>query len=314
MDILVEASYAAVFDHHPAIHKVLVLDKCHRSFVSGWPRLRAAFAIRKKNYAAVWNLHGGTTSLFFTAIAGAPTRIGQQKHRGSWLYTVRIPPSDQIWHRSALHTVEHQLTLLRWLGLAVPSEPRGRLYIHPMAKKIIRERLASIAVSDYIVVQPTATLKTKQWSPIKFAELGDRLKAKYGVPVIYTAGPHEIADLKKIQAAAAETHTYWADLKLQELFALIDGSLIFVGNDSGPTHAAAALGKPLVVIWGSSDFHAWHPWGCEYQVVSSQLPCMPCPGYKCKVFHLPKCILDISVSQVFEACERLLTRTGKFPR
>ena len=53
----------------------------------------------------------------------------------------------------------------------------------------------------------------------------------------------------------------------------------------------------------------WHPWETVYEAVRSDLPCIPCPGYTCKVFGKPKCILDTPVARVAEACERILSRT-----
>jgi len=91
------------------------------------------------------------------------------------------------------------------------------------------------------------------------------------------------------------------------LFVLIEQCRMFVGNDSGPMHAAAALGKSLVVIWGSSDYQVWHPWETEYAAVRMELPCMPCPGYSCASFDTPKCIGDIGVERVLAACESVMS-------
>jgi ADP-heptose:LPS heptosyltransferase len=111
--------------------------------------------------------------------------------------------------------------------------------------------------------------------------------------------------LKEIAQSAREQHTYWSDLPLADLFALIERCRFFVGCDSGPTHAAAALQKPIVVVWGSSNFQAWHPWGTTFEVVRSNLPCMPCPGYSCEAFGEPKCIRDIPVERVAAACKKI---------
>ncbi len=311
LDVLIEAPYAPVFNLHPAIHEVIALRARNLPSISGWTRLRAAAEIRKRHYAAALNLHGGTTSMFFMASARAQTRIGQRSHRWAWLYTARIPSSAEIWQRSPLHTVEHQLSLMRWLDLPIAAEACGFIHVDPEARRRIQDRLARAGIGDYILVQPTATLETKQWSAMKFAELGDQLFRRHAIPIIYTAAPHEVSDLQEVRKTAAGAHLYWSDLQLEDLFALIDGCCLFIGNDSGPTHAASALQKPVVVIWGSSDFQAWRPWRGDYEAVSSQLPCMPCPGYTCDAFGAPKCILEITVPQVIEACERLLSRTGK---
>ena len=311
LDVLVEASYAAVFQGHPHIHEVLTLKPRRANRAEGWSRFRAAVEIRKRRYPAVLNLHGGSTSMLLTALSGAGLKIGQKHHRGSCLYNAPIPPSDEIWRRPSVHTAEHQISLMRWLDLPIAAEIAGLIPVRGDARERVRERRHREGISDYFLIQPTATLATKQWSAAKFAALGDHLFKRHGGRIIYIAAPHEIQVLEKVRTQSEERHAYWSDLPLEDLFALIAECRLFIGNDSGPMHAAAALKKPLVVVWGSSDFEVWHPWNAAYEAVRSNLPCMPCPGYACAAFGEPRCILDITVEQVLEACERMLARTGK---
>ncbi len=310
LDVLVEASYAPVFAGHPAAHEILMLKRHASPVPEGWSRTRAALEIRRRHYPAVLNLHGGTTSLFFTLVSGARIRIGQQKYRQSWAYNVRIPAPPSVWKRDDLHTVEDQLTLLPWLGLPVRKTPRAILHVNEESRARMRERLASadIGSAGYLLIHPTATLPSKQWACRNFALLADLLSDRYSLPVVFTAGQLEDAVLVEISRHAKRGYLYWSDLSLEDLFALIEGCLLFIGNDSGPTHAAAALGRPLVVIWGSSDYRAWHPWGTEFESVRLDLPCMPCPGYECRAFGRPKCIEEIPVERVLQACDRFLGR------
>lgn len=310
LGVLIEVPYAAVFRGHPCVHEVLALRPHRAKTAQGWPRLRAVVEIRKRRYPAVLNLHGGSTSMLLTALSGAGLRIGQKRHRGSFLYNAAIPASGEIWRRRSVHTAEHQISLMRWLDLPMPAGIDGSVPVHADASERIRSRLRREGVSDYFLIQPAATLATKQWSSAKFAILGDRLSRRYGARIIYAAAPHEVRVLENVRAAAEGRHVYWNDLPLEDLFALIAACRLFVGNDSGPTHAAASLKKPLVVVWGSSDFEVWHPWNAAYEAVRSDLPCMPCPGYTCAAFGEPRCILDITVEQVLEACERMLLRTS----
>ena len=305
LDLLIEAPFAPVFLPHPSVSRTIVL-KSNR-----WgPRLSAVVGIRRRRYGAVLNLHGGTTSQFFTVSSGARLRIGQENHRRPWIYNARIPSSSVLWKRQDLHTVEHQLSLMRWLDIPVAAGIRCSLHVDDVPRESARGRLNGAGISGrYCVIQPTATLATKQWSAENFARIGDHLARRYSLSVIYTAGPAEAQVLLDIGKCAAERHYYWSDLPLDHLFALIEGCRLFVGNDSGPMHAAAALGKPVVAVWGSSNYRAWHPWQTEYEMVRSDLDCIPCPGYECKVYGAPKCILSVPVSSVVDACERLLTRT-----
>jgi ADP-heptose:LPS heptosyltransferase len=313
IDVLIEEPFAAVFLNQAAVHETLIVGARNRNAAAGWNRIRAISEIRRKNYPAVFNLHGGTTSLLFTAASGAPLRIGQKDHRNSWVYNAQVPSSSGIWKKDSLHTAEHQLSIMRWLGLPIPPASSYSLPVNEKAMQRTRERLGRAADSRYFVVQPTATLATKQWNTANFAHLGDLLWNQFRLPVIYTCAAHESAVLEQIRQRAEHEHIYISDLLLEELIALIAAGRLFIGNDSGPTHIAAALRKPIVVVWGSSNFQAWHPWETEYEAVRSDLPCIPCPGYKCKAFDRPKCILDIAVPTVFEACERMLKRTEWAP-
>jgi ADP-heptose:LPS heptosyltransferase len=311
IDILIEAPYAQVFANHPAIHEILAVKSRNFPEAGGWSRIRAANEIRKRRYPAAINLHGGATSKIFILCSRAKLRIGEADHRASWIYNVRIPSSSKIWGRSSLHTIEHQLSVMQWLALPLSTKLAGSLYVDPISRDRINNRLAKAGILKYILVQPTATLATKQWSAGNYAQLGDQLHERYGMSIIYTAGSNEMPVLQEIQKKAARPHFYWQDLPLGDLFALIESCCIFVGNDSGPTHAASALKKPVVVVWGSSNFQAWHPWGIEYEAVLSDLPCMPCPGYSCHAFDEPRCITGIGAPRVFEACERILKRIGE---
>jgi len=312
MDVLIESPYAPVFTDHPLVQETLVLKPKNRPGEPGWSRARAIAEIRRRRYSAVLNLHGGGTSMLLSMTSGAPIRIGQRSYRNSWAYNVRIPLSSAVWGRQKLHTVEHQLTLLRWLDIPFPEKPRVSLPLNPAAVERVADRMDRSGVSggEYVLIHPTATLFTKQWDEKRFSALADHLTRDYGLPVIFSSASPEEGILKKIGVEAGENHIYWSDLGLEDLFALIHGCRIFVGNDSGPTHAAAAFEKPIVVIWGSSDFSAWHPWNTRYELVRSDLPCMPCPGYTCSAFDQPRCILEITVDRVLEACHRMMAAPG----
>jgi predicted lipopolysaccharide heptosyltransferase III len=311
LDVLVEQPYAAVFAQHPAVDTLLTLRPSKVRTGPGLSRAAALWMIRRRRYPAVLDLHGGTTAQIFVFGSGAPIRIGQEQHRRAWVYNARVPPSSTIWGRDGLHTVEHQASVMRWLGLSLPPKLSCRINPGDAARTSVGSRLAQsgIRADRYLVIHPTATLRTKQWSAANFAEVADRLVRCYRMPVIITAGPSESQVLLDVGKHASETHFYWSDLTLAELFALIERCRLFVGNDSGPTHAAAALGRPVVAVWGSSNQRAWHPWGTEYELVGSDLPCMPCPGYTCAVYGEPRCITEVPVAGVLGACERVLART-----
>jgi ADP-heptose:LPS heptosyltransferase len=93
--------------------------------------------------------------------------------------------------------------------------------------------------------------------------------------------------------------------------ALVGGASLFVGNDTGPTHIAAALQKRCVAIFGTSDSAAWSPWKTEHRVVENKFPCERCPRGRCAGSRESLCIRTVTVEQVREACDALLA--GKAP-
>jgi ADP-heptose:LPS heptosyltransferase len=94
---------------------------------------------------------------------------------------------------------------------------------------------------------------------------------------------------------------------LPELAAFSSKAKLFVGNDSGVAHIAAAVQTPSVVVFGSSNRDHWRPWtDAPNEIVYESFACQPCPGYECEEFGDPKCILSVSAEKVFAAIDRVI--------
>jgi ADP-heptose:LPS heptosyltransferase len=156
----------------------------------------------------------------------------------------------------------------------------------------------------FILLHPAAAFDTKQWEIEKFCELA-RLLSQKGNRIVGTAGPGEHQYLELLQSEVPEILTL-GPLALEEFTALAARCCLYIGNDTGTTHIAAALNRPVLVIFGSSNSRVWYPWGTQFELIRSDLPCIPCPGYRCLHFDEPRCIRSISVPEVFEAARRLL--------
>jgi ADP-heptose:LPS heptosyltransferase len=102
---------------------------------------------------------------------------------------------------------------------------------------------------------------------------------------------------------------------LAQFAAALTGARLFVGNDSGPAHMAAALARPVVVIFGSSSSPIWGPWPRQdsnpaARVVQNPFACNPCPGDRCYQFAQPECILSVTFDQVKEAVQSVLAQVS----
>jgi len=101
--------------------------------------------------------------------------------------------------------------------------------------------------------------------------------------------------------------TTFTDLSLPEVAALAARARLFLGNDSGIAHIAAAVGTPSVVVFGSSNIAHWRPWStAPAEIVKEDMDCQPCHGYYCEKFAEPECIKRVTVERVMAAVDRVL--------
>ena len=303
VDILVEDWVAPLLDNHPHIDNVLVLERGGLM-----ARTRAARELRSAGYDVVYNLHGGTTATFLTRAIGARHRVGFKTYQYAQLHNHQAPSPLLLWGQQKTHSVEQQLALLGWTGVPVTDRPRTQLGVSPEAAQAIDDRLAAAGLSDrkFALIHPAAACATKQWATENFARVVEFL-AERGYASIAIAAPHENAILENLSSEASVGIVTF-DLSLPEVTALASRSHVFVGNDSGIAHIAAAVGTPSVVIFGSSNIAHWRPWNrAAAEVVFEEMPCQPCHGYFCEQFAQPECILRVPLARVTAAIERCLS-------
>jgi predicted lipopolysaccharide heptosyltransferase III len=303
IDILVEDWVAPLLDNHPHVDNVIVLE---RGGVVA--RTRVARELRAAKYDVVYNLHGGTTATFLTRATGARHRVGFKTYQYAKLHTELVPSPLLLWGQQKTHSVEQQLALLGWTGVPVSDRPRTQLGISPEAAQNVNQQLAAVGLTDrkIALIHPAAAFATKRWATENFARVAEFLAERGFAPVVIGA-PHEVG---LVEALLNETAVNILSLylSLPEVTALAARSQVFVGNDSGIAHVAAAVGTPSVVIFGSSNIAHWRPWNrAPAEVVFEEMPCQPCHGYFCEKFPEPECILRVPVSRVIAAIEKCLS-------
>ena len=289
---------------NPHLREIISISQSRRGPQELLNRIKTVRCLRKEQYHCCINLHGGSTSAWLTALSGAPIRIGLSTFRNQWAYTHKIVP--HLRGSRKLHTVENQIGWLHQLGLPKSEIPPLLLVIDNSAEEQVRLKLQAAGIgpkSRYCVIQPGSKFITKQWPAERFGSVATFLFEEYGMKTVITGNRQEIRVLSQV-AAHMTNHAIIEDsLTVQQLGALLKNAHLFIGNDSGPTHMAAALQIPTVVLFGSSDSRAWHPWKAPYRLVQNQFNCNPCPGYKCLIHSDPQCILSITPDQVMTAID-----------
>jgi heptosyltransferase-3 len=308
---LVEAIYTDLFAADPEIDALPLArgDQQRRSRLRS--RLAVLREIRRHRFTAVVNLHGGPTSAQLTLFSGARYRVGAAHFRPSIAFNVQIPAVDQLVGHAGgsqtLHTVENQWQMFRWLGLPGDSPGPTGLIVAPRFRETAFARLRTAGIDPtrpYAVIAPTNEFYTKRWLPERFAAIARELLAR-GCQVVLTGAPtvEQRAQLAEVSAAAPLPTL--SDLRIGELVAVIAGARLFIGNDSGPAHIAAAVRTPQVVLFGPASSVRWHPWQAPSRLVQNHFPCNPCSMFRCEAFSEPECIRSITIDQVWQAVEQL---------
>jgi lipopolysaccharide heptosyltransferase II len=309
VDILLEDWVAPVLEGFESVDNVLTVAP------KASTRFGVAKEIRRRKYDVVFNLHGGTTATFFVATSGAAHRVGYRNYQYSFLYNHLLSSPSDFWMRDATHSAEQQLALLGFLGVPVEDRPRSHLGVSGPAIETLTSKLAFATIpfslsEPFAIIHPLAASKTKEWQVEKYARTAEFLNDQgLGVAVVGTSGDRAVlSELRSLSRAPVSPVT---NLTLPELTAFISRARVFVGNDSGVAHIAAAVQTPSVVVFGSSNRDHWGPWtDSPNEIVYEPFSCQPCAGRECKEFGDPKCIQTIPTENVLAAIDRVLsTRT-----
>lgn len=299
IDVLLEDWVAPVLDGFHAVDRVIPIGK------GTLERIKTTRALRKTRYDVVFDLHGGTTASLIVRATGARHRVGYSHYRYSSLYTELLSSSADFWKQAVTHSAEQQLALVGFGGVPVEDRPRTSLAVTDAALASIEKRL-NIENSSFALLHPSAAFATKEWPAENFARVCEYLAAR-GIKRVAIAAKHERAVLDRLTAASRVPVLTFDDLTLPEITALASKAKLFIGNDSGIAHIAAAVNTPSVVIFGSSNRDHWRPWtDAPNEIVFHPLECQPCPGYECKVFGEPRCILSVPPESVITAIDRLV--------
>ena len=300
INVLAEPRFAPVLEGNPAIAELI--------FSRGLGE--TALDLLRRKFPVVFNQHGGPRSAMLTGASGSPLRVGWQGYQYSFLYNVAVPDAKQFYGAPAVHTVEHRISQFYFTGLPRGPIPRTQVFAQPDAIASTARQLAEkgiVAGAPYAVLQPGARLPDMRWPVAKFAELARWLRKEHGLASVVNLGARDEAIAAEVRSEMQNCAAVMdAQLDVRELIALIAGSRIFVGNDSGPAHLAAALQRPSVVIFSITDPVQWRPWQCAHRIVQTGATFDHPRGDKAIVTGNPRPISSIATDEVRQNCEELL--------
>jgi heptosyltransferase III len=282
--ILTTPAISILREARPDLSIAVVVEDRFRALFEGNADVGGIFppkvsALRKWGPDLCLNLHGGGTSAVLTAVSGARFRAGFAHFRFQWIYNIRIPRAQQVLGvEGKVHTAEHLASAAFYLGAARVEIPRAKLFASPTGQA------GAPAIPPYAVIHPVAAEPGKTWPADRFREVASHLQRSFDLQPVFIGGPGD--DLSAFREWRTVVGT-----PLGEIKSLLVGAALFVGNDSGPAHIAAAFGIPVVVVFGTSDPVVWAPWRTQAEVLRGR------DG-----------IASVHLRQVLDALERLRVR------
>ncbi len=289
---------AEALEGSPYVDDRLVFDKAaaDRGLLGTW-RVGRRLAAHGFDLAIV--AHRSIRSGVLAKLSGARERIGFEGAPGAWAYTKRIP-----W-RADRHAVHRYLSLSPRRD-AQDADPRPELPVleaaHEAALALLRD--AGVGPDDAILaIAPGAAWRTKRWTQQGFADVA-RSARSLGMTPILLGSAREARLCEDIASGAAAGHVLAGRTPIPVLAALLARSRVLVSNDSGTGHVAAAVGTPVVTIFGPTvPAFGYTPYGTAHRIVEhAGLDCRPCHAHgpdACPLGH-HRCMTDLPVAKVLE--------------
>jgi heptosyltransferase-2 len=261
--------------------------------------IRFANRLRRERFDAAILFQKAIEAAIMAFLSGIPLRIGFTTDRRGFLLSHGVKFSESIKKQ---HHTKHFISLLEQVGI-LGGDGRQLLRVTDSEKAWSRQTLNG---SKWAVINPGAAYgSAKRWLPHRFAQVADRLADRYDCRILLIGGPGEMDIGREIEEKCqTKVINYIGKTTVREMMALISICKLMVTNDSGPMHVGAALGVPIVAIFGSTDHTTTFPAGVAHKIVRKDFPCAPCLLRQCPIDH--RCMNAVEAEDVLSAVDRLI--------
>src|ERR1035437_9416936 len=296
IDWVVERKWAHVLEGSPAINEVIPFDR--RSALGAVACVRR---LRQNYYTCAIDFQGLYKSSVIAMLSGAPRRIGfvrgwAREGGATLLYTERVTPTGR-------HVAELNYSLAEKAGASRPLAPEYPLRVPAGGAASIRARLEELGIGGYIAVGPGGSWRAKCWPAERYGEFCREFEKRSDLRVVVIHGPGEESLAEQVCRAAVPARPVAIRTTIEELMGLLAHARCVVAADSGPLHLAAALGRPVVGLYGPTDPARNGPFVPGAVVLSEAGP--EEISYKRRTSYSPA-MLRISVEKVLAAVDSCL--------
>jgi lipopolysaccharide heptosyltransferase I len=320
LDWLVDRRNLEILQLVPIIDRRIVLE---RPTLAGW--LQVVRELRQTRYDVAIDLQGLLKSAALARASGARRIVGfaathLRERTARPFYTEAIDPG------AGAHVIHKNLALVAALGAPATTLRFPLRRSESQALAAVRAELARDPggtgpalpcdpggtglqpCARYALINPGAAWPNKRWPPDRFGAVAACLRERFALPSVVLWGPGEEPLAQAVAASSRGAARVAPATTVSDLVELGCAAALMVSGDTGPLHIAAAVGAPVVSLFGPSDPHRNGPWSPDDEVVSRYEECGCHYQRTCR--RQAWCLDDITVAEVTAAIQRRLARTG----
>lgn len=301
----------SLLEHNPHLNELIPFDFSRPTILE---QSRVSMLLRKKRFDLAVDLFGNPRTALLTYLTGARTRVGPARKGRGRLYTHQV--TDDAAPKTA---VEFHNQYIRAAGIE-PLPGGTELFLTDDERREARiylkwsgsDSAAGNTDTPLVGIHPGATWPAKRWLPDRFGALAELVRARLNARVIMTAGPGDDQTAAEVLRATHAEVTPIRNLPLRQLAAVISQCRVFVSNDAGPMHIAAALGVPTIGVFGPGEEQIWFPYDQAYghRALRKDVSCHPCHLDFCNRTGdgYMECMTLLHVDEVFAAVKQAFHR------
>lgn len=286
----VEPACFPLLQENPAIDQILLFDRAH------WWKSAAPFLaqVRAAEFDLTLDLQRLLRSGVISWWSGAPRRIGfhrRDSKEGNWIFNNEYIPAcgDRI------SKFEHYLKFADYLGIE-RSAPRWDFHLSTAERAGADRHLAPVR-GPFAVLFVGTRWESKQWFPEQMRDCADRLVTGFGLDVVLLGGKDEQKLAAEVEASSPQSLlNLTGRTSLREAIGIIERATLAIGPDTGLMHIAAAVGTPVISLWGATDPARTGPHRFSELILQGTAPCVPCRRRTCSIGRI--CLRSITPEKI----------------
>lgn len=290
-----------ILENHPDVDKVLTYNSpsfCRSEQPTSIRETYQLFRqLRRQKYDLLLELRGDMRITCFSLLRATPRRINRA--------TIQIISRLGFQRFSSTHETTRNLDVIKLAGIPTPIQ-KTTFAVPKEDEKWASDFIKAQEINSeiaFIAIHPGSPMPIKRWKPERYAELSDWLIKQKNAQVIFVGVTDEIPIIEEIQNLMIGKSTNIAGkTTIPQLASILKKCKLFIGNDSGPMHLAAAVDSPTIGLYGPGDPTRFGPVGDKCQTIRKKLDCPPCSDNTCR-FGEEGCMSKIQVADVIQIIE-----------